>query len=160
MTRSLSHRLPVAGDPDDLVRRLSGDPEAWLPTPACRRGTASWLVDLAAGPVHRRVVCGVGAVWQLGDGFWRTVTWNPGAQRDEPIAVQHAMPTFHGELGLTIADQAATLVLSGSYRPPAGAFGTLVDAAVLRKAAESTTAWFIREVAGRLSAERQYSVAH
>lgn len=160
MTRSLSHRLPVAGDPDDLVRRLSGDPEVWLPPPARWRGTNSWFVDLAAGPVHRRVACGVGAVWELEGGFWRTLTWDPVAQRDEPIAVQHAIPTFRGQLGLTIADGAATLVLSGSYRPPAGAFGTLVDAAVLRKVAESTTSWFIREVAGRLSAQRQYSFAH
>lgn len=144
MTRSLSHRLPVAGDPDDLVRRLSGDPETWLPPPAGWRGTNSWFVDRAAGAVHRRVACGVGAVWQFADGFWRTVTWDPVTQPDEPVAVQHAMPTFHGELGLTIADGAATLVLSGSSLPPPGAFGTLVDAAVLRKAAESTTAWFTR----------------
>lgn len=154
MTRPLSVHVPLAGDARVLAGRLAGDPETWLPAPARRRGMDHWSVDLAAGPLHRRVACRVGAVWMVRDGVWRTLTWGPAAQRQDPVAVDHALPTFRGELGVTTTgDGEATVVLAGVYQPPVGVLGAAADAVLLHKVAETTAEWFVREVVRALRVE-------
>lgn len=147
--RRLSMRLPVRGDPATLRRQLTADPRSWLPSPARPRGVDRWTVDLAAGRVHRRVACGVGMVWDAGQVMWRAVTWEPVVEPDELLATARVLPTFRGKLTLTTEGDTA-LALEGSYRPPAGVLGAVIDKILLHQVAEATAASFLREVAARL----------
>lgn len=151
MTRTLSVRLLVRGDPVAMSRHLAGDPQSWLPAPARPRGVDRWTVDLAAGRVHRRVACGIGLPWVVGRALSRAVTWEPVAEPDELIGAASALPTLRGKVWLLPEAGEAAIELEGSYRPPAGLLGATVDRAVLHRVAEATGTWFVREIAVGLS---------
>lgn len=150
--RPALHRLqPVAADHVAASRLFVSDPGRWLPEPGRRRGVDQWTVALTAGRVHRRISCGVGSVWQLGDDVWRTITWQAVPQDDEPLPAELALPTLRGELGLVAGDGGPVLVLDGTYRPPAGVFGAVADKVLLHRIADATAGAFLAAVAHRLA---------
>lgn len=145
---SVSVVTPVTGAADDLARRLWADPSSWLPPPAIRVGAAAWTVTVRAGPVSRTVRCRVGEPVAEVGGISRGVGWDP-APGGATAAL--LLPILRGELGLLVGE-VPTVFLTGTYRPPAGAFGAELDARGLRRVAESTARRFVDEICRGLTA--------
>ncbi len=117
-----------AGEPD--IRRVAADLE--LPI---RDGSA-------LGPVRKAALIDIGRP-RRADGdvvvdlSWRSATLAP------------LFPVFAGELRIA----ASGLSLNGSYAPPFGRLGVVIDAALLRFVARRTAQAFLARFAHRLAAE-------
>lgn len=137
---TLFQPLPADGVPDGA---LDAAPPLWLPPPVEPLPHGAYRVVLRAGPASRPVSCRVGVAWRDGAVTWRPLEWTPDGGVLNPL-----LPAFVGEVGLL---DDASLVLTGSYRPPLGALGAAADAAGLRRVAETTARRFLDGVARRLA---------
>jgi hypothetical protein len=148
-------RLTVALDlpAGEAVAAFHGQPDTWLPTPLRRNGLANWQIYLWAAEVGVLVDCAIGDVDSLGLRYSRTLTWRP-LRGDVDSLLSRAVPSFHGELCVVDrGDGQAELVLTGAYRPPGGAAGSLVDRVALHRLARRTGRTFLHAVAARLREE-------
>ncbi|MFT5221855.1 MAG: hypothetical protein ACI867_000150 [Glaciecola sp.] len=135
---------PVAEICEDMVSRIRGPPGAIFPGSRAS-GPGQWRVPLHAGPVTREVDVHLGEVWLWGDGRWRSLTWEPCPVPHEFLPVERVLPSFVGELGLTTGNR--SLVLTGSYHPPLGLVGTVVDTAALNAVARVTARQLLGDIA-------------
>jgi hypothetical protein len=156
-------RLTVALESplDAVVAAFRDDPDTWLPTPLRRNGIGNWQVYLWAGEIGVLVDCGVSdAVWN-GARWHRGLRWLP-LRGDRDTLLSRAVPSLHGALSVVDrgdvdrgdvdrGDDGAELVLSGHYRPPGGAAGSLIDRVALHRLARRTGKVFLSAVADRLS---------
>jgi hypothetical protein len=77
-----------------------------------------------------------------------------------PIGHTKMLPAFAGELVLRFVEEGgAVLRLSGTYRPPLGVVGAIVDATIGHRIAEASVEDFLRIVARRIEAEAQRRVS-
>ena len=60
-------------------------------------------------------------------------------------------PVLDADLTLTPAGEGTILMMAGSYRPPFGAVGGVLDRAVLRRVADATIRGFLTQVAAKLT---------
>jgi hypothetical protein len=148
--RELTVFLPLAGDPDECVRRFESDPSDWLPAPAHQDGPLRWRYRVRALGVSRKVSSAVGQPVRIGRSVWRTVTWEPRAEAGEATVVDRALPALVGELGLSREDGRPTLVLTGDYEVPLGGLGETLDAIALHRVARTTAEAFLQAVAENL----------
>jgi hypothetical protein len=134
------------------VRDAFGDgAERWLGSPdgVDSAGLRRYLCDLElrispegrslfrkAAVVSVGIPAGRGDRWQIPI-EWRAATLTP------------LFPVFVGELALT-ADE---LALDGSYAPPLGVIGQVLDRALLSIAARRTASWFLAQVAAAVEAD-------
>lgn len=125
-----------------------------------RRGPAQWIPSLVedrsgrltctigvsfGGHLQRQALLEIGHM-ESGEG-WAVV---PVSWRAADADV--LFPTFAGELQATGLPQGrCELALVGSYRPPMGAVGELVDRLVLHRVASLALATFLAHVAERLT---------
>ena len=127
--------LPV---PFEVVAAaLRSGPRAWIPDFA-EQPDGQLLCTMAITPwLARTAEMGLGAV-SFGEG-WLTVpvTWRA-AETDV------LFPVFTGELQATrISDASTELALVGSYQPPLGPVGELVDHVVMHRVASRALAGFL-----------------
>lgn len=151
MTRTLDVFLPLPREASDLPGRFLGDPASWLPQPATARDGA-WLVEVQAGPIRALVRCEVEAPWPAGEATWRKLRWIP-ADQAEGRSPRRLLPALDAQLGLAPDNGGSwSLILSGSYDPPAAWLGDVADALLLHRVARSTLHTFLLDVSGRLDA--------
>jgi predicted Zn-dependent protease len=153
VSRSIRTFLPVPGDPAAVASAFAGDPLRWLPQ-ARREGPGRYAMVLHAGAFTRAVTARLGHPWRAGSTQWRSVTWDPLGDPNEPAPAERFLPSFDGELGLHLQRGGqVTLILDGRYRPPGGALGAAADAALLHRVARGTTERLLEDLAARLAAE-------
>lgn len=150
MIHDLTVFQPVLGDALAAQERFLADPGEWLPQPLRRSGSASWYLDVRFRSIRHEVRCDVGAAWLSGGTAWRHLGWEPEPLRGDPSPVDRLLPSLDGELGLSVHQGTATLVLSAGYDPPGAAIGDLADAFLLGRVARSTLAAFLGDVAANL----------
>jgi hypothetical protein len=65
-------------------------------------------------------------------------------------------PVLDADIRLTLAGEHVTLLsMAGSYRPPLGPLGTVLDRAILHRVATATIRGFLAEVASRIGGQRR-----
>lgn len=143
--------VPAPGPTDTFL----DDPARWLPAPALHRGPAAWIVNLDAGALHREVRLELGQARLMLNGLRRPVRWKP-ADDQHLIPLEAFLPSFTGELRLVhVRANEAELRLVGSYRPPGGLAGGLLDRTALHRVAEATARHFLEAVAQKLCQPRE-----
>lgn len=149
---------PLEGDPGDLINLLARNPELWLPEPTHGRGPGHWAFPAHAGPVERTVTCMVGEP-NMGEGFvLRRLRWEPDPEPDTPDV--RALPTFEGELRIRDAGEGRPEIhLDGSYRPPTGRIGAMMNSQQIQELAEAMTTNFLNEVIARLTGQDEVDEA-
>jgi hypothetical protein len=152
MKRTISVFLPVAGEASHARSRFGDDPGTWLPPDHRQAGPNDWWVDVHAAGVYRTVRCHVGDLWVAGESCWRTLVWTPSDHSSDAVPMVRLLPTLVGELGVSDHQGKPSLVLTGTYTPPAAAFGALADAAVMKRVAHTTATHFLVDIAGALQA--------
>ena len=60
-------------------------------------------------------------------------------------------PVLDADLTLTPAGEGTILTMAGSYRPPLGAVGDVLDRAILRRVADATIRGFLTQVAAKIT---------
>ena len=148
-------RLSVALEPPAAATLLAfrAPPDTWLPTPLRRNGIGNWQLYLWAGEIGLLVDCGIGDAETLRHGYRRRVSWRP-LRGDVGSLLNRAVPSFTGELSVEDRDDGpAQLVLTGTYQPPGGAAGSLIDRVALHRLARRTAKTFLAGVAARLHEE-------
>jgi hypothetical protein len=157
MDRALTVVAPI---PHSLAAaaasRFAGDPGAWLADDA-RRLLDAWQAEVRLGRLRQPVVATVGSAWVDGPTTWRTLRWTPVRLGEGHEQVDdRRLPAFEGRIGLRLdaegaAADRADLVLAGTYEPPAGRLGSVLDALLLHKVAEVTAHQLVTDVADRLT---------
>jgi hypothetical protein len=153
MSRSLRHFLPLEVDPVAATALFTGDAERWLPR-ARQVGPARYAIEVGTDTIERPVTVTVGEPWHVGSTWWRTCSWEPIAASGDTTPVTRLLPTLDAELGLTVRDGRATLLLDGRYDPPGGRLGDAVDAVALGRVARVTVERLLAEVARRIATEQ------
>lgn len=160
MTRTL--RSTVAVDPPavEALAAFRQDPGRWLPTPLRGHGPGHWQIYLWAGQLGVLMDCAVGraghgrgdvgAPGTAGTGVVRHLEWQPlGGASDTRLS--RVVPTFCGELSAVDRGHGvAEMVLAGTYEPPGGRPGSLIDQLLLHRLARRTARRFLQAVAIRL----------
>lgn len=142
----------------EAVAAFRAAPDPWLPTPLRRNGVGHWQLYLWAGEIGVLVDCGVGAARWQGANWRRPVTWRP-LRGDTDSLLSRAVPSFCGALEIAQrGDDDVELILAGTYRPPGGAAGSLVDRLALHRLARRTAKTFAATVAERLNEVARASV--
>jgi len=131
------HRTEVVLAFDMVVRVMRSSPHAWIPDLVEEPG-GRLLCTIAVGPhLMRRAELGLGRV-EFGDG-WMTIPVSWRAAEADVL-----FPVFAGEVqAARLADGKTELSLVGSYQPPLGPVGELVDHAVLRRVAARALSGFL-----------------
>jgi hypothetical protein len=156
-TVSVSELLEGPVEQADAAFR--GDPGAWLPVPARRRGGERWTVTLRAGPLSRSVACTVGPVWEVAGTAWRRLGWQPESERGDPLPVAGLLPVLDGEIGLARENGRVVLLINGTYTPPVGILGKILDRLAGRRVAHATARAFLRAAASALYSDSRSSRA-
>ena len=114
------------------------------------RGASSVLgdevgVELRRGPaIRQRVAVDLGEAVPTGDASRWALSW-------EPIGHTVVLPAFSGSLEIReLEDGTTSLEVAGSYRPPLGLVGVIVDGAIGHRVAEISIEHFAAGVARRL----------
>lgn len=149
--RNMTLFQPIAGQRASVA--LRDDPALWLPEGARSTGPDTWNVALRVGGISRVVQMTVEPVTVVGASEWRSLRWDPISERGDLIPVEHALPTFSGELGLNQREERPTLVLTGHYDVPLGMVGAAIDAMILVRAARASGVRFLAEIAIRIAGE-------
>jgi hypothetical protein len=145
-------RLTVALDPPatDAVAAFRADPERWLPTPLRRNGAGAWQLYLWAGEIGVLVDCEVAEARWDGATWRRSLRWRPLRGTSDTL-LSRAVPSFDGTLSVVDRhDGVAQLLLTGTYRPPGGVAGSLVDRLALHRLARRTGKIFTKAIAERI----------
>jgi hypothetical protein len=148
--RTLTLFQPI-GDRTPLVS-IADDPALWLPEEARRTGPTSWNVPLRVARVTRMVDMDIEAPFTIRSSEWRKIVWHPRSERGDVVPVEHALPTFAGEIGVTNQEGHLSLVLNGEYDVPLGVVGVAIDAALLNRAARTSGTRLLGEIARRMRA--------
>lgn len=149
--RNLTLFQPIAGQQPSI--RLADDPHLWLPGGTRPTGPTTWKVALHVSGVSRVVQMTIDPIAIVGASEWRSLRWDPVSERGDLLPVEHALPTFEGELGLNLRDGHPTLVLTGRYDVPLGWVGVAIDAILLARAARASGIRFLGEIAARMAGD-------
>ncbi len=84
------------------------------------------------------------------DPAYRDGTMRVGMRWEAVGVIGGLFPALDADITLTADGESTRVVLTGSYRPPLGAFGTGLDRLVLGKVAIATIAAFLDQVIGAL----------
>lgn len=137
--------------------RFTGSPGDWLGEDA-RRIIGDWQTHVPLGRLRRPVRVTIGDCQATGSTLWRRFCWVPRRKGlDHTMIPDPRLPSFIGRLGLQETPVTA-LRLCGSYEPPLGPVGNLVDQLVLRKVAELSAVQLLSELATRLTAPLPVSI--
>lgn len=151
MNRALTVTVPLPQSAEELVRdRFEEDAGLWLADDA-RRLLDAWQAEVRLGRLRQPVVATVGPAWTVGDTTWRTLQWTPVREEGPAQVDDRRLPSFAGHVGLRRRDGRMHLVLRGSYEPPAGRLGSVMDSLLLHKVAEVTAQQLATDIADRLS---------
>lgn len=150
MTRRLIAFHPMASSDDAAVAAFGRSARELFPDGRLQGGEGVIRITLEAAGVRRPVDVHLGLAWGADSGWWRPMTWVPASSGRDVFAVERALPTFVGELGLL--EQDATLVLDGHYAPPGGRAGEIVDAIGLHRVAQATARLLLAQVAQQVQA--------
>lgn len=151
MSRPVNVFLPLPGSGADLDAAFREAPDRWLPEPATPLD-AGWAIDVHAGPIRVPVACHVGEPRDSAEATWRSIHWLPAAD-GERGAHTRLLPVLEAQLGLgRDTAGAVSLVLTGSYDPPAAWFGEIADSLGLHRVARTTLAGFLGDIAERMTA--------
>jgi hypothetical protein len=141
------HRVEVDVPFARVCDVLRGDPAGWIPSLSedpSGRLICTISVNFG-GHLQRRAQLGIGAV-ESGEG-WATV---PVSWRAADADV--LFPTFAGELqAALLPEERCELAMLGSYQPPLGAVGELVDRLVLHRVAGQALSRFLERTAGQVA---------
>lgn len=151
MTTVLANR-PVAGDAWPAIERFVEQPAAFLPPPAHELRDGRWRSGVRAGPLQRGVLMHVGEVVVEPDAWSRPVEWVPTRGVVRLRAGHPLLPDFAGRMTLSQDGDTCRLRVAGTYTPPLGRLGALVDAWSLQRVAQRTIDAVADEVSARLSA--------
>jgi hypothetical protein len=143
--RPLTVFQPV--DPMAPPLDLAADPGLWLPEGSQQIEPEMWTIPLRLGGLTRTVQCQVADPIFVGKSVWRRMRWTPIPESTDAVPAEKALPVFDGEIGLHRSDEGRTLVLNGRYDVPLGFLGETIDAVVMSRAARSTAASFLGEIA-------------
>jgi hypothetical protein len=128
-----------------VVEAIRAGPRNWIP--ALDEDPAGRLTAIVAvsGWLQRKVVLGLGRV-DAGDGWLvQPISWRA-AEADV------LFPVFAGELqGARLPDARTELALVGSYEPPLGPVGDLVDRVVMHRVARQALAGFLARAGERIA---------
>ncbi len=138
--------LPFTRVEEALLR----SPQAWLPGLA--EGANGYgtrlMADLGLGPPERRltkrVEVEVGEARRLGSATHLPLSW-------KATGAPALFPTLDAHIEVApLGEWQTQLSLSGTYRPPLGAFGRAADRALLHRVAESTVKDFVDRTAAAI----------
>lgn len=150
MSRPVNVFLPLPGSRTDLDTVFQEAPDRWLPEPATPLDEG-WAIDVHAGPIRVPVTCHVGEPRETTEASWRPIRWLPTAD-GERGAHTRLLPVLEAQLGLgRDTAGAVSLVLTGSYDPPAAWFGEIADNLGLHRVARTTLAGFLSDIADRMT---------
>ena len=132
------------------IGALLAEPGRWVAGSAAddtgRHPTRISFNPPGATRVQQEVAVHIGPAVHQGDG----VTWPFGW---EPAAHPVLLPAFEGRLSFRVRPGGdGVLQAVGSYRPPLGVVGFIVDGAVGHRVAEMSLASFVRAAARRIEA--------
>lgn len=145
----LTASRPVEAQTWPTTECFLGEPARWLPLPASRFDDGRYESTLRAGPLMARVAVHIGEAWTLPDAISRPVAWEP-VHEDGSRAHPRSVPGFDGRLTLRHDDEHVLLALEGSYVPPAGRLGAVVDRAVMHRAGDATAQALLDDIIHRL----------
>ena len=102
-------------------------------------------IDLRRGPtIRQQVEVELGVPATFGGATRWPLSW-------EPIGHTRALPAFSGTLEVAEDDEGmTTLEVAGTYRPPLGLVGIIVDGAIGHRVAEASIEHFVAVLARRL----------
>jgi hypothetical protein len=136
MMTAVSVTVPLRTDRARAVACLAADPTTVLGDEVG--------VDLRRGPAVRQdVAVQLGGANTTGDRTSWPLSW-------EPVGHARTLPAFSGTLEVRDTGDATALHVSGSYRPPLGLVGIIVDSAIGHRVAEASIEHFASSVARRL----------
>jgi hypothetical protein len=146
MVRELRTFQPLDGPATALSAAFCADPAAWLPGEHVPSDDV-WVLTAHAGSLTRDVRVEVGQPWHVTRTAWRSIGWEPVADREDPSSVNRMLPVLDGELGLHVDESGrTTLILDAHYLPPGGLLGAAADAVALNRLARQTGQRFLQDV--------------
>ncbi len=150
MFRVNRYEVTVGLDRASIHDAFAGDPAVWLPEGSRRRGD-TWEVELRAGPAHHAVAMSLGSAWTSGLSTWRRIRWEP-VDTDGDLLPETALPVFEGELGLEPGgiERDLVLVIEGTYEPPGGLAGKIIDTVAMRAVTTITMHTLLAAISDRL----------
>lgn len=131
--------LPGEVDMASASQWLAGDPLDWLP-PQTRASGAAAIARLHSGPLSMEARVTVGSPIRDPDRLRRALSWAV-PDLDDPDAADTMFPTFVGAVELRCGGRPGlppVLVIAGTYDPPGGAIGDVVDRLVGHRVARLT----------------------
>jgi hypothetical protein len=149
MQRTITVGRPLPADVD-AVAALSDDPGTWLPAPARKQEPRRWEVGLTASGVTTTVLCTVGPPLPTRVGVRRLLRWEP-IGGGAPWGPGRNLPELEAFIEIGGGDGGASIVLDGTYRPPMGILGGLIDRFGMSRVAQSTAQDFLDEIVRRLA---------
>jgi hypothetical protein len=150
MQRTITVHRPLPADVD-AVTALSDDPGTWLPAPARQQEPRRWEVGLTASGVTTTVLCTVGPALPTRDGVRRLLRWEP-LGGGAPWGPARNLPELEAFIEVGGEAGRASIALDGTYRPPLGVLGGLIDRFGMSRVALSTAQDFLDEIVRRLAA--------
>lgn len=152
MSRPLDVFLPLPRDIPEPAETFRASPATWLPAPAVAADGGGWLIDVQAGPVTATVTCAVADAREGEETTWRRLRWTPDGDGQRHTS-RRLLPVLDAQLGLAQDNSGGwSLVLTGSYDPPAAWLGEVADSIVLHRVARATLQHFLVDVARRMNA--------
>ena len=144
-TVQAARTLPSGSDPLAVRTTFASDPREWLPGPG-RAAVGEVQLRLTAGPVVRIAHATVGDVVVDGDTVSRRLRWRVPSPED-PTVDDRRLPAFDGVLVLHLTRERPVVIqIDGSYEPPGGAVGGVVDRLMGRHVANLTADTLLSEV--------------
>ncbi len=141
------HRLQLGYPFTQVQQSFAAGPAAWIPD-LIEEPSGRFLCTISAnfgGHLQRRAELGIGQV-ESGEG-WLSVPISWRAAEADVL-----FPVFAGEVHATRLPGGHTeLALVGSYQPPLGAVGELVDRAVMHRVADQALAALLARVCERVA---------
>jgi hypothetical protein len=133
------HRVELPLPFELVAEAIQKGPSSWIPA-LVEEPPGRLTSTIAVGRLQRKTVLGVGRV-VAGDGWLvEPISWRA-AEADV------LFPVFAGELQAARLPQARTeIALVGTYEPPFGPVGELVDRVVLHRMAREALAGFLARV--------------
>ncbi len=141
----LAARVPLAAEPDRVVRLLNGEgPWGGTSVAGAPPGLRRFVVDLqlpigdARHPMttfRKAALLDIGPAESLADSWVAEIGWR--AARGQPL-----FPVFAGRLWV----ERDALRIEGLYAPPGGVTGRVADRMLLHLAANGTARWLLTEL--------------
>lgn len=140
------HRLELGLPFEQVASTINRSPAAWIPDFVQEPGGRVLCTIALSARLVRRAELGLGRV-ESGDG-WLTVPVSFRAAEADVL-----FPSFAGEVqAARLPGDRTELALVGTYQPPLGPVGELVDHAVLHRVAGKALAGFVARAGEMLTA--------